>query len=365
MQTKPARQFPDPLDGIQIGAVGRKVIQPEIGCLGISPGFVHFRMMVPGIVRDDHDALAWAPAPLPKELQEIPEALPVKSLRLSSYKRSAHHAGAPPQSRRRSFAWGGARGSGPYLPAVPTGGTGSRIAESEPRPMPIDQRPDRYSSLGVFFMLSLSGRLRPRNHRAGLHQPEPPLAKEPPTLACSQRHPVGPLEVGRQRLPVPQIAAQAEIGGAFSQRALDFRDLLRSQPARASTTRSLLQPGQTLRLEAVNPIFNGSRSVTQQFGNATAVHPLCDHQYAVQPVVIARFRTSSNLILQTQNDDRRLRNRQRFHALHESTSHKYSQLFMTARIARKIPWDSTETRFPASSDGDIEPRQSRNQQYRL
>jgi len=59
-------------------------MQTEIGCLGISPGFVHFRMMVPGIVRDDHDALAGAPAPLPKELQEIPEALPVKSLRLSS-----------------------------------------------------------------------------------------------------------------------------------------------------------------------------------------------------------------------------------------------------------------------------------------
>ena len=84
METKPTRQFPDPLDGIQIGTIGREIIQTEIGCLGLSPGFVHFRMMEPGIVRDDYDALASASAPLPKELQEIPEALPVKSLRLSS-----------------------------------------------------------------------------------------------------------------------------------------------------------------------------------------------------------------------------------------------------------------------------------------
>jgi hypothetical protein len=95
-------------------------------------------------------------------------------------------------------------------------------------------------------MLSLLGRLPPRNHRARLYQPESPWAKEPPTVACSQRHLVGPLEVGRQRLPVPPVAAPAEIGGAFSQHALDFRDLLRRQPARASTTRSLLQPRQAL-----------------------------------------------------------------------------------------------------------------------
>ena len=83
METKPAQQFPDALDGIQIRTVGRKVVQPKVWYLGISPGFVHFRMMIRGVVTDDHDALAFLLAPLLKELQEIPETLPVKSIGLS------------------------------------------------------------------------------------------------------------------------------------------------------------------------------------------------------------------------------------------------------------------------------------------
>ena len=82
MKTKLARQFPDALDGIQIGTVGRKVVQPKVRGLGLSPGLVHFCMMIPGVVADDHDALAFLSAPLLKELHEIPEALPVKSIRL-------------------------------------------------------------------------------------------------------------------------------------------------------------------------------------------------------------------------------------------------------------------------------------------
>src|ERR1700681_3423552 len=83
METKPACQFPDALDGIQIRTIGRKVIQPNVRCLGVSPGFVHFRMMILGVVTDDHDALAFLSAPLLKELQEIPETLPVKTIGLS------------------------------------------------------------------------------------------------------------------------------------------------------------------------------------------------------------------------------------------------------------------------------------------
>jgi len=83
METKPTRQFPDAFDGIQVGTIGREVVQTEVGCLGLSPGLVHFRMMKPGIVRDDHDASASLSAPRLKELQEVPEALPIKSIRFS------------------------------------------------------------------------------------------------------------------------------------------------------------------------------------------------------------------------------------------------------------------------------------------
>jgi hypothetical protein len=163
-------------------------------------------------------------------------------------------------------------------------------------------------------MLSLSGRIRSCNQRSRLDQSKLPLAKKPSTLSGSQRDAVCPLDVGCQSLSVPQITAHAEIGWSLSQCRLNLCHLLHIQPARAPRTRSLLQPGQTFLLEAAHPIFNGSRSVTQQFGNTAAVHSLRDKQYAVQAVVIAGFRISSNLILQTKNDYRRIRNRQRFHA---------------------------------------------------
>ena len=83
METKPVRQFPNAFDGIQVGTIGREVVQAEVGCLGLSPGLVHFRMMKPGIVRDDDDASASLSAPPLKELQEVPEALPIKSIRFS------------------------------------------------------------------------------------------------------------------------------------------------------------------------------------------------------------------------------------------------------------------------------------------
>ena len=83
METKLTRQFPKAFDRIQVGTIGREVVQAEVGCLGLSPGLVHFRMVKPGIVRDDDDASASLSAPPLKELQEVPEALPIKSIRFS------------------------------------------------------------------------------------------------------------------------------------------------------------------------------------------------------------------------------------------------------------------------------------------
>jgi len=182
-------------------------------------------------------------------------------------------------------------------------------------------------------MLSLSSRIGSRNQRSRLDQAKLPLAKEPPTLPCPHGHAIGSLDVGRQRLTVPQIAGQAEIGGPPSQRALYFRHLLRIQPARASGTLPFLQPRQALLLEAAHPIFDRSWCITQQFGDSAAVHTLRHQQYAMQTVVITGFRTSPNLILQTKNNHRRVRNCQCSHAPYESTLPRYSQLFMSVRIA--------------------------------
>ena len=82
METKLTRQFPNAFDGIQVGTIGREVVQAEVGGLGLSPGLVHFRLMKPGIVRDDDASVSLSAPPL-QELQEVPEALPVKSIRFS------------------------------------------------------------------------------------------------------------------------------------------------------------------------------------------------------------------------------------------------------------------------------------------
>jgi hypothetical protein len=61
-----------------------------------APGLIHFRMMVSGVVTHVHDALAFLSVSLPKEFHEIPEALPVKSIRLARMNKLAvAHAPAP------------------------------------------------------------------------------------------------------------------------------------------------------------------------------------------------------------------------------------------------------------------------------
>ena len=74
MKTKLARQFPDTLYRIQIGTVRGKVVQRKVRRVGLPPCFVHFRMMIPGVVADDHDPLTFLSAPLLKELQNISDS---------------------------------------------------------------------------------------------------------------------------------------------------------------------------------------------------------------------------------------------------------------------------------------------------
>jgi len=147
-------------------------------------------------------------------------------------------------------------------------------------------------------MLSLSGRICSRNQRSGFDQAKLPLAKEPPTLPRSQAQAIRPLDVRSQGLSVPEIAAQPKIRRPFSQCVLYFRHLLGIQPTWASRALPFLQSGQTLLLKAAHPIFNRSRSVTQQLCDAATFHALSNKQHPVQTVVIPGFGTSSNFVLQ-------------------------------------------------------------------
>lgn len=83
MDTKSTRQFPNPLNGIQVRAVGRKVVETKSRGLLVSPPLVHFRVMVSGIVADGQDALAFLKTALVEELHKVPEALSIKSIRFA------------------------------------------------------------------------------------------------------------------------------------------------------------------------------------------------------------------------------------------------------------------------------------------
>ena len=54
------RQFPNPFDRVQFGAVGWQVFQSEIRDMVLSPFFVKPGVMVSGVVRNDHNT---APGP--------------------------------------------------------------------------------------------------------------------------------------------------------------------------------------------------------------------------------------------------------------------------------------------------------------
>lgn len=83
MQTKPPGQFPKSLNGIQIGAVGRKKIQGKVSPVLLPPVFMKIGMMISGIVRNDQDAPSGFGTDLPKIAHEGIESHSIESTLLS------------------------------------------------------------------------------------------------------------------------------------------------------------------------------------------------------------------------------------------------------------------------------------------
>ena len=73
VRTQPAQQLPDPLDGIELGTVGRQKIQAQTTTMPIQKRLQLFGVMVRGIVRHDHHRPARA-AMAPKHAQKGLEA---------------------------------------------------------------------------------------------------------------------------------------------------------------------------------------------------------------------------------------------------------------------------------------------------
>lgn len=77
------------------------------------------------------------------------------------------------------------------------------------------------------------------NQRTRLAQAEFPLSEEASALPRAQAYPVLLLQIRRQRLAVPQIAAQSEIGWPPPQRHLRRPCLVLAQTPRPSWPRAL------------------------------------------------------------------------------------------------------------------------------
>src|SRR5271166_3734299 len=66
MDPEPAQELPNPLDRIEIGAVGRQEEQDETRLLEAAP----FGVVIPGVVEYDDDAATPAPAAVSEFAQE-------------------------------------------------------------------------------------------------------------------------------------------------------------------------------------------------------------------------------------------------------------------------------------------------------
>ena len=69
MEAAPAGQLPDSFDRVELRAVGREEVEPELAGVAIPPRKVKSGMMVGGVVRDDDDPTVPTLSPLP----ELPE----------------------------------------------------------------------------------------------------------------------------------------------------------------------------------------------------------------------------------------------------------------------------------------------------
>ena len=83
METEPTREFPDALDWIQFGTVGRQEIQREaLGAL-LPPLLVKPGVVVSRIVRDHRDTPSRSAAGRPQRLEKLPAGNGIELTRLA------------------------------------------------------------------------------------------------------------------------------------------------------------------------------------------------------------------------------------------------------------------------------------------
>ena len=153
------------------------------------------------------------------------------------------------------------------------------------------------------------------DQRARFAQPEALLPKQPLALTHAQAHLKAPLDPGTQSFPIPQRAAQADVARGTAPHLIHRWQSRVIQPAGAPGTFSFHQSGQASFFKAPNPILHRAGRIPQQSARLRAGQALGDQQHPVEPMIIAGFFRTTNLVLKSQNDSCCLGNSEWSHAL--------------------------------------------------
>ena len=120
------------------------------------------------------------------------------------------------------------------------------------------------------------------NLGTGFAQPKPPLSEQALTLAHRQVNVEVLLDPATQRLPIPQRAGQAQVTRCTAQRLIDLLQLRLRQTSGTPRALPFAQPRQPLGLEASNPVFHRTGSVSQQSADLRTGHALRDQQHPMK-----------------------------------------------------------------------------------
>jgi hypothetical protein len=125
MEVSPAGGFPDPLDRIQLRAIGGEEVEDEMFAVFLPPLGMKMGRVESGVVGNHHHASTGAGAGRPKMFEELPAGEGVEFIRLASRpRRNIQHCGASDDGAAQ----------GPWFPAGSISGNANRIDESALRP---------------------------------------------------------------------------------------------------------------------------------------------------------------------------------------------------------------------------------------
>ena len=136
--------------------------------------------------------------------------------------------------------------------------------------------------------------------RAWLAQAEAQLSEQSLALTNPQFDGVLALQERREGWPIPEVRRQAEIQWTLAERRLDRLKLLGAESSRPTDSLPVEQAGESARLEALHPVYDGAWTIAEMGRDLGSGHALGNKQHSVQAMVVTRRFVAANLVLQRQ-----------------------------------------------------------------